>query len=274
MKSTDNVRNRSRFWSRLLGVLITFAIVALLVFGGVQGLMSELTDAYDALTASRAETAYTKARLDNARVALVQMQSELDSVLRANEIQSRRIQVGDQALADAYAMVADLIVERDDLKRGLREAVQQLAHTDQSYKAAVANYREAKAELEQIQQQPKLSVVMTTERQFAMSQREQFAASQVKLFAEGDAGTIAYASAEAFASKEQHVSYSERSQVVLTQTGPGDDVLRCLRDGCAMVLAAQQSQMRFESHAFQSQFVSSEMLMTDGRRGRHPGRRR
>ena len=35
---------RSPFWSRLLGLLITFAIIAVLVFGGVKNLTSELAD--------------------------------------------------------------------------------------------------------------------------------------------------------------------------------------------------------------------------------------
>lgn len=274
MKSIGNVRNRSRFWSRLLGVLITFVIVALLVFGGVQSLLSELADAYDALAASQAKAAYVEAQLDNAKAALAETQAERDYSLAANERQTAKLQLAGQALADADAQIEALTVDRDDLRRGLGEAVQLLAQTDQNYKAAVADYRAAKAELEHIKQQPKISVVMTTERQFAMSQRKLSAASQTRLFAEGDGGRVYFASASAFHEKEQHVRYSERSQVVLTQTGPGDDVLRCLRDGCAMILAAQQSAMQMESYAYQAQSVSSEMLMVDGRRGRRPGRRR
>lgn len=266
MKSTGNVRNRSRFWSRLLGVLIAFVIVALLVFGGVQSLMSELAVAYGALAASQAQTAYLKSNLDNTRVALAETQAERDYALAANERQLVKLQLAGQALAEADAQVEALAVDRDDLRRGLGEAVQILAQTDQNYKAAVADYRAAKSELEHIKQQPKISVVMTTERQFSMSQRELSAASQTRLFAEGDGGRVYYASASAFHEKERHVRYSERSRVVLTQTGPGDDVLRCLRDGCAMILAARQSAMQMESYAYQAQSVSSEMLMVDGRR--------
>ena len=264
MKSTGNVRNRSRFWSRLLGVLITFVIVALLVFGGVQSLMGELADAYDALAASQAQTAYMKSNLDNTRVALAETQAERDYALMANEQQTVKLQMAGQALAEADAQIEAISAERDDLKRGLREAAQILAQTDRSYKAAVAEYRAAKAELERIKQQPKISVVMTTERQFAMSQRERFAASQTQLFAEGDGGRVYFASASAFHEKEQHLRYSERTQVVLTQTGPGDDVLRCLQEGCAMILAAQQSQMQMQSYAYQAQSVSREMLMVGG----------
>lgn len=274
MKSTGNVRSRSRFWSRLLGALIAFVIVALLVFGGVQSLMAELSHAYSHLAESQAETAFVKARLDNARVALAQSQADLARAAQVNESQSRQLQLAGQAFAAANAEIDALSVERNDLKRGLREAAQLLAQTDQSYKAAIADYRQAKAELEHIKRQPKISVVMTTERQFAMSQRERFASSQTQLFAEGDGGRVYFASASAFHEKEQHVTYSERSQVVLTQTGPGDDVLRCLRDGCAMILAAQQSAIQMQSYAYQAQSVSSEMLMVDGRRGRRPGWRR
>ncbi len=274
MKSTRIVRNKSKFWSRLLGGLIAFVIVALLVFGGVQSVLGELADAYDALAASQAETVYVQSRLDNARAAHAQTQAELDSALQANQWQSRQLQMSSRALVHANAQIEALTEERNDLKRGLHEAVQLVAQTDRNYKAAIAEYRAAESELEQIKQQPKLSVVVTTERQFKMSQRERAAASQVKLLAQGDAGTVYYAANKAFQEKEKHVAYSERSQVVVTQTGPGDDVLRCLRDGCAMVLAAQQSALHMESHSYQSQFVSSEMLMVDGRRGRRPGRRR
>ena len=266
MKSTGNVRNRSRFWSRLLGSLIAFAIVALLVFGGVSNLMSELSDVYDALAVSQAEAAYTKARLNDARLAIAQKQNELSSALQDNELQARQLQTRDEALAQAQAANAALTAERDDFKRGLNEAVHLLVNAERLYKAQVAESRQAKAELERIKQQPKISVVMTTERKFAMSQRETFAASQKRLFAQGDGGAIYFASDKAFHEKEQHVAYSERSQVILTQTGPGDDVLRCLRDGCAEILAAQSSAYRMERHAYQAQFTSSEMLMVEGRR--------
>lgn len=268
MKSTGKLRNRSRFWSRLLGVLITFVIVALLAFGAVQSMMGELADAYDALTASEVKAAYLKTNLDNTRTALAETQAERDYALAANEQQAVKLQMAGRALVDANAKIEALNADRNDLKRGLREAAQILAQTDQSYKAAVADYRAAKAELEHIKQQPKISVVMTTERQFAMSQRERFAAAQTQMLAAGDGGMVYFASASAFHEKEQHLRYSERSQVVLTQTGPGDDVLRCLRDGCAMILAAQQSQLQMQSYAYQAQSFSSEMLMVDGRRGR------
>ncbi|MCY3573462.1 MAG: hypothetical protein OXG92_15570 [Chloroflexi bacterium] len=249
-----------------MGSLIAFVIVALLVFGGVQSVMDEMAHAYAALAASQAETTLTQSRLDNARLALAHTQAELDSALQANQRQARQLQLRSRALVHANDEIEALTVERNDLKRGMREAVQIMAQSHRDYKAVAAEYRAAKAEIEQIKQQPKLSVVVTTERQFAMSQRERAAASQVKLYAQGDAGAVYYASAKAFREKEKHVRYTERSQVVLTQTGPGDDVLRCLRDGCAMVLAAQQSAMHMESYSYQAQSVSSEMLMVDNRR--------
>ena len=48
MKSTGRAAVKSVFWSRLLGLLIAFAIVAVLVFGGVKNLMSELAAAHQA----------------------------------------------------------------------------------------------------------------------------------------------------------------------------------------------------------------------------------
>ena len=274
MKTTGNVRNRSRFWSRLLGSLIAFAIVALLVFGGVNSVMNELSDVYDALAASQTEAANLKSNLDNTEATLAQTQSELEEALQANEQRTLQLQLANRALIAASAKNDQLTAQRNDLKRGLNETVHLLVKAKQLYEAKAAESRQAKAELERIKRQPKISVVMTTERKFAMSQRETFAASQKRLFAEGEGGRVYFASDKAFHEKEQHVAYSERSQVILTQTGPGDDVLRCLQDGCAEILAAQSSSFRMQRHAYQAQMSSSEMLLTEGRRGRRPGRRR
>ena len=121
--------------------------------------------------------------------------------------------------------------------------------------------RTVEAELERYLQQPKLSVIVTTERQFAMSQRERFAASQVQMFIDSDAGTMFYDGREALHEFEQHMVYAERTQVVVTQTGPGQDVLECLNDGCAMIVAAQSSAMRMETYAYHSQYVGMESLL-------------
>ncbi len=267
MKSTGIVRNRSRFWPRLLGLIIACGIIALMVAGGVDKVMSEFSALHHALAASQMELHVTQDELASARGELHKAQDTIDS-------QALTLQRSAQSLRFADAQINRLLEKKARLSNGFRQAVTALAERTEQLKVEERARQAAESALERYQQQPKLSVVMTTERQFEMSQRKRSAAAQTQLFAEGDGGRVYYASASAFHEKEQHLRYSERSQVVLTQTGPGDDVLRCLRDGCAMILAAQQSAMQMESYAYQSQFVSSEMLMVDGRRGRRPGRRR
>lgn len=274
MKNRPLVERRSLFWSRVLGLLIAFAIIAVLVAGGVKSLTGELSAAYEALAASQYELGKTQQLLDTARTKWAVTETELANAIAQVERTGRKLVATQQQLAAANQAGQALVRERDDLKRGLNDALYVISEADRALKARNAALQAAKAELEQIKQQPKLSVVMTSERKFAMSQREFMAASQTMIYAEGDGGMVYYQGAEALREFEQHVAYSERTQVVVTQTGPGDDVLRCLQDGCALVLAARQSAMSMESYAYQSEYFSSEMLLVDGRRGRHPGRRR
>ncbi len=274
MKHRQLVERKSLFWSRILSLLIAFAIVAVLVAGGVKSLTSELSAAYEALAASQYELGKTQKTLDVARTQWAATESELARAVTEADRMGRKLDASQQQLDVANSESRALMQERDELKRGLRDAVYVISEADRVLKARTAALMTAQAELEQIKQQPKLSVVMTTERQFAMSQRELMAASHVMMYAEGDGGMVYYEGAEALREFEQHVAYAERTQIVVTQTGPGDDVLRCLQDGCALVLAAQESAMSMESYAYQSEYLSSEMLMVDGRRGRRPGRRR
>lgn len=274
MKRRPLVEGKSLFWSRLLGLLIAFAIVAVLVAGGVKNLTGELSAAYEALAASQYELGAAESALGHARTQIVASESELARAATAVDRMGRNLEASQQQLGAASRENQALTRERDELKRGLRDAVYVISEADRALQARTSALLAARAELEQIKQQPKLSVVMTTERQFAMSQRERMAVSQVMMFAAGDGGMVYYEGAEALREVEQHVAYSERTQIVVTQTGPGDDVLRCLQDGCALVLAAQQSAMSMESYSYQSEYLSSEMLLVDGRRGRRPGRRR
>ena len=268
MKATGNGTRRSPFWSRLLGLLITFAIVAVLVFGGVKNLMGELSAAYDAFAASQMELAHTQSELAVAKNELGATQGTLATAQYALDIaqdklegQTRALRRNGQDLDQANDEIQVLTEERDDLKRGLHEAVSALAESDQTIEATDSALRTVEAELERYLQQPKLSVIVTTERQFAMSQRERFAASQVLMFVDSDAGTMFYDGREALHEFEQHMVYAERTQVVVTQTGPGQDVLECLNDGCAMIVAAQSSAMRMETYAYQSQYVGMESLL-------------
>ena len=274
MKQRQSVERKSLFWSRLLGLMIAVAIVTLLVVGGVKNLMGELSSVYDALASSQSELAVAQDRLDASQLALTEANAELDMTHQAIESQSRALHMSRRALAAAGEQIQGLTAERDDLKRGLGDAVYVLAEADRALKAKDRALQATRAQLDRYLQQPKLSVVVTTERQVQMSQRELTAASAVRMIAEGDGGAMFYAGQEFFHEKEQHYAMSERTQVVLTQTGPGDDVLRCLNEGCAMVLAAQGSATHVEAYAYQSQYMSEEMLLIDGRRGRRPGRRR
>ena len=48
MKIREGTETKSHFWPRLLASLIAFAIVSVLVFGGVKNLMGELSSVYEA----------------------------------------------------------------------------------------------------------------------------------------------------------------------------------------------------------------------------------
>ena len=106
--------------------------------------------------------------------------------------------------------------------------------------------------------------------------RERFAMSQARMMVESDAGFMYYEGMAAQHELEQYESYAERTQVVLTTTAPGQDVLRCLDAslGCGQVMAVGVQAAQMEAYSYQSQYVSEEMLVVDGRRGRRPGRRR
>ncbi len=271
MKRTNG---RSLFWSRLLGLLITFAIVAVLVVGGVKNLTGELSAAYDALAASQYHLGLTQSELAATQNELARAHDEINSQHDKLVAKAHVLRQTAHILDVARNQINRLTVERDDLKRGLGEAVNALVESEQLRERSELERREAESALRHYRLQPKLSMIVTSERVLKMSERERFAASQVRMFAEGENGVLFYDGQEALHEMEKHLYYAERTQMVLTQTGPGDDVLRCFSQGCAMVLAAQSSAMQMEAYAYQSQYSSAEMLMVDGRRGRRPGWRR
>ena len=271
MKHRQMAGRKSLFWSRMLGLLIAFAIVAVLVAGGVKSLTGELSVAYEALAASQYELGKTQNLLDTARIKWTATESQLAIAATQVDRIGRKLEASQQQLAAANEAGQALARERDELKRGLRDAVYVISEADRALKARTAALLATRAELEQIKQQPKVSVVMTTERQYAMSQREFMAASQVMMYAEGDGGMVYYQGAEALYEFEQHVVYSERTQVVLTTTAPGQDVLECLEDaerrrrrgrrGCGAIVPVQASAMRMEAYHYQSQYSSMESLL-------------
>ena len=273
MKLTGSVGTRSPFWSRILGLLISFAIVAVLVFGGAKNLMGELSEVYDALADSQTELALTQNELAATHNELAGTQNdlaathnELDKSQRSVKIQNHLLQQSAHAFDLASNRIQRLTVEREDLKRGLREAANELATSNQQLMAADSAKRAAEAELERQLQQPQLSVVVTTERHFEMHQRESTAMSHVRMAFDGDAGTMYYEGMAAQHEMEQYTSYSERTQMVLTQTGPGEDVLECLNDRrrkrrCGMILATQSSAMQQVTYAYQSQYSSMQSLL-------------
>ncbi len=271
MKQRSLVERKSLFWSRLLGLLIAFAIIAVLVAGGVKSLTGELSAAYDALAASQYELGKTQQLLDTARTKWAATESQLAMASTAVDRMGRRLQASQQQLAAADSDNQALMLERDELKRGLRDAVYVISEADRVLQARTSALLAAKSELEQIKQRPKVSVVMTTERQYKMSQREFMAASQVMMYAEGDGGMVYYEGAEALYEFEQHVAYSERTQVVLTTTAPGQDVLECLeeadkrrrrgRRGCGEIIPVQASAMRMEAYSYQMRYSSMESLL-------------
>ena len=271
MKQRPLVERKSLFWSRILGLLIAFAIVAVLVAGGVKNMTGELSAAYEALAASQYELGKTQQLLDTARTKWAATESELAVASTRADRMERQLAASQQQLAAANSAGQALLHERDELRRGLRDAVYVISEADRELKARTAALQRAKDELEQIKQQPQVSVVMTTERQYAMSQREYMAASQVMMYAEGDGGMVYYEGAEALYEFEQHVAYSERTQVVLTTTAPGQDVLECLEDadrrkrrgrrGCGEIVPVQASAMHMEAYSYQMQYSSMESLV-------------
>jgi len=271
MKRRPLVDRKSMFWSRLLGLLITFAIVAVLVAGGVKNLTGELSAAYDALAASQYELGAAHIALDNARTQIAATENALARAATEVDRMGRKLEATQHQLEAAHSESRALIQERDELKRGLRDAVYVISEADRALKARTAAQMAAQAELEQIKQQPKLSVVMTSERRYAMSQRERMATSQVKMVAEGDGGRFYYKGAEAIREFEQHVAYAERTQVVMTITAPGQDVLECLEDadrrkrrgrrGCGQMVPMHASAMQMEAYSYQMQYSSMESLL-------------
>ena len=271
------IEGRSPFWSRLLGLLITFAIIAVLVFGGVKNLTSELSAAHEALAASQYELGKTRNALDYARTELVAAENEL--ALTAAEVHrmGRKLEVGQQQLEAAGSQIVILNHAKDQLKQRWGYTLQALEQRNEQLIATDRALRATQMELQRLRNQPQWSVIVTSERQMKTAYRERMAASRVRMYAEGDGGRMFYDGREALREVEQYASYAERTQVILTTTAPGQDVLRCLNDatlGCGTVVAAQAQARQMQAYASESQYVSEELLVLDGRRGRRPGRRR
>lgn len=271
------IERKSPFWSRLLGLLITFAIVAVLVFGGVKNLTSELTAAHDALSASQYELGRTQQALASTQSELVAARSELTEAQMESASLAHSLEHRNAELEAAAGKIIILNHATDQLKQRWGYTLQALAQRNEQLMATDAALRATQVELERLRNQPQWSVIVTSERQMQMRYRERFAMSQARMMVEGDAGFMYYEGMEAAHEIEEYVSYGERTQVILTTTAPGHDVLRCLNDaslGCGQVLAVGAQAMQMEAYAYQSQYVSEELLVVDGRRGRRPGRRR
>ncbi len=263
MKSTGRAAVKSVFWSRLLGLLIAFAIVAVLVFGGVKDLMSELSAAYQALGESQSELALTQRQLDGVQDDLAETQGNLATLEKIAASQQSALDMSRRQIAYKHQLIQDLASEKWELKRALREAAVTVAEQSRQLRATQNALRATKAELDHHLSQPKLSMVVTTERMMQTSYRESFAASQVKLFAEGDNGMVYFEGSAMRHEVEKHAQYAERTQIVITETAPGQDALRCLSDaslGCSRVIAAQVSQKQM-AYAYQSQFSAAGMRM-------------
>ena len=277
MKSTTNVPRSSRFWSRLLGTLIAFAIVALLVYGGVSNLMSELSAAHDALAASQYELGRTQVALDNVRAELVVRDNALHRAATEVDRMGRRLEMSQQQLQSAQSHINTLQHAGNQLAQRWRHTVQELGLRTDQLAAKEQALLAKQAELDELQNRPQWSVIVTNERQMQQSYREYQAMSHARMFIEGDRGAMYYEGMVAERQVEQYASFAERTQVILTTTAPGQDVLRCLQNaslGCGTVVAAKAQAVQMGVYAYEAQFQSQEMLLVDGRRGRHPRRGR
>ena len=271
------IERRSPFWSRLLGLLITFVIIAVLVFGGVKNLTSELNAAHDALAASQYELGKTQNALDNTRTQLTATEHALSSAAAEVNRLGRKFELSQQQLEAAGSKIIVLNHAKEQLKDRWGFTLQALAQRNEQLIATDQALRATQAELHRLRNQPQWSVIVTSERQMQSAYRERSAMSQARMMVEGDGGFMYYEGMAAEHEVEQYASYAERTQVILTTTAPGQDVLRCLNDaslGCGAVVAAQAQAVQMQAYSYESQFVSEEMLLVDGRRGRRPGRRR
>ena len=190
MKRTAVLDRKSRFWSRLLGLLIVFAIISVLVFGGVKNLMGELSAVYEDLAASQSELAVTHHELAATQTELDSTQQELAKT--ANKLDRQTVDyVGNvRQLNYSRNLIVALANEKEQLKRSLSAVVSDLSKSHRQLHATDNALRAVEAELERQMSLPQVSVIVTTERLMQKSQRELFAASHVRMLAAGDDGMI------------------------------------------------------------------------------------
>lgn len=263
MKGTGRARPKSLFWSRLLGLLIAFAIIAVLGFGGVKNLMGELSAVYDALAESQTALGVTQHELASTQAELADAKSDLSTAEEILAGQSNALEQLRHLNADKGRLIEALVNEQYDLKRALGEAAAEIGRSHQRLQAQGNALRAANAELARLQQQPKLSMVITTERVMQTHYRERFAASHVQFLASGDEGTLFFDGKTVEHEIEESAVYGERTQVVITQIAPGHDVLDCLNDasrGCARIIEARVSQQHM-AYAYQAQFSSMQQQL-------------
>ena len=263
------IGRRSAFWSRLLGFLIAFAIVAVLVFGGVKNLTSELSAAHEALAASQYELGKTRNALDNARTQLVASENALAGAAAEVDRLGRKFEVSQQQLEAAGGKIVMLNHAKDQMKQRWGYTLQALAQRNDQLVATDQALRATQAELQRLRNQPQWSVIVTSERQMQQAYRERTAISKARMYIEGDGGALYYEGMAAEHEVEQYAAYAERTQVILTTTAPGQDVLRCLQNaslGCGTVVAAQVRASQMQAWSFESQSLSQEMLVVGGRR--------
>ena len=259
MKEKQSVTRKSHFWSRLLGLLITFAIIIVMVFGGVKNLLVELSAVHEALAASQYELGMAQNELNTTARELDATQSELSD-------KSLALQQSARQLDDAGNLIVALVSEREHLKHRWGQSQSALAQRNQQLMATDDKLRAAEAELERHRQQPQWSMIVTTERQLNLSQRERYGASQVRMAIASDAGAMYYEGWEAQHEIEKHLSYAERTQVVWTKTAPGQDVLTCLEDearGCATIVGVRVYAAQMEAYSYQSQYSSMALALME-----------
>jgi len=261
----------SLFWSRLLGLLIAFAIVAVMVFGGVQQLMDELSAVYHTLAVKQVELHMARTALSQADAALQAKQNELatsqQELALTQDIarkQARVLQHNAHALQAADAQTRQLIVQRDDLRRANHEASNALADSEQKRHAQSLALQRAETELKQLQQQPKLSIIVSTERVMKRQSRERLAASHTKFMSAGDHGSVVFEQKQVEHSREESALYAERTRIVITQTSPGnsDHLLECYHnDNCGQIIAARSSESQL-AYSYQSRFRAMQRELT------------
>lgn len=128
MKHKHNVEGQSGFWVKLIGVLLAVGIVLVLVFSGIQNVMSQVSDLQRQLDTKMIEFDVVSGQLAEANRELGAVSSELDD-LKSNTVPTEKALDTTQAmLIDEYRdELAATQFQLEDAARQLRDKTSELS---------------------------------------------------------------------------------------------------------------------------------------------------